>query len=129
MYEYALKPKWVSSFLLLFFVLGMAVLKTCPTPFCRVIKLRVRQVILKVESSNPAHGEVYSIQHYVIKFVSGVKHHNPNPLTRISDTDSAQWKQARNIGIWLQKILLFKLHFCISTNKSVYGWWPVADKR
>ena len=49
-------------------------------------------------SSNPAHGDVYSIQHYVIMFVcdlcrfpppikltttensveSGVKHHNPN---------------------------------------------------
>ena len=25
---------------------------------------------IKVVSSNPAHGEVYSIQHYVIKFVS-----------------------------------------------------------
>jgi hypothetical protein len=24
----------------------------------------------KVMSSNPAHGEVYSIQHYVLKFVS-----------------------------------------------------------
>ena len=24
----------------------------------------------KVVNSNPAHGEVYSIQHYVIKFVS-----------------------------------------------------------
>ena len=26
----------------------------------------------KVESSNPAHGEVYSIQHYMIKFVRSV---------------------------------------------------------
>jgi hypothetical protein len=25
---------------------------------------------IKVVSSNPVHGEVYSIQHYVIKFVS-----------------------------------------------------------
>jgi hypothetical protein len=25
-----------------------------------------------VVSSNPAHGEVYSIQHYVIKFVGGL---------------------------------------------------------
>jgi len=24
-------------------------------------------------SSNPAHGEVYSIQHYVIKFVSDIR--------------------------------------------------------
>jgi hypothetical protein len=27
----------------------------------------------KVVSSNPAHGEVYSIQHYVIKFVSDLQ--------------------------------------------------------
>ena len=27
----------------------------------------------KVVSSNPVHGEVYSIQHYVIKFVSGLR--------------------------------------------------------
>ena len=27
----------------------------------------------KVLSSNPAHGEVYSIQHYVIKFVSDLQ--------------------------------------------------------
>jgi hypothetical protein len=27
-------------------------------------------IAIKVVSSNPVHGEVYSIQHYVIKFVS-----------------------------------------------------------
>jgi hypothetical protein len=27
-------------------------------------------IITKVVSSNPAHGEVYSIQHYLIKFTS-----------------------------------------------------------
>ena len=64
-------------------------------------------ITTKVVSSNPAKGKVYSIQHYVIKFVSdlrqvwlvvfsgysgflhqynwnivesGVKHHNPNPI-------------------------------------------------
>ena len=30
-------------------------------------------VIAKVESSNPAHCEVYSIQHYMIKFVSDLR--------------------------------------------------------
>ena len=65
----------------------------------------------KVVSSNPTYGEVYSIQHYVIKFVSdlrqlggflrvlwfppptrqpryswnivesGIKHHNPSPIS------------------------------------------------
>ena len=27
-------------------------------------------ITIKVVSSNPAHGKVYSLQHYVIKFVS-----------------------------------------------------------
>jgi hypothetical protein len=30
-------------------------------------------VTTKVVSSNPVHGEVYSIQHYVIKFVSDLR--------------------------------------------------------
>ena len=63
-------------------------------------------ITIKVVSSNPTHGEMYSIQHYVIKFVgdllqvcgflwvlqspllynwniveSGIKHYNPNPKT------------------------------------------------
>jgi hypothetical protein len=30
-------------------------------------------ITTNVVSSNPAHGEVYSIQHYVIKFVSDLR--------------------------------------------------------
>ena len=30
-------------------------------------------ITTKVVSSNPVHGEVYSIQHYVIKFVSDMR--------------------------------------------------------
>ena len=30
-------------------------------------------ITTEVVSSNPAHGEVYSIQHYVIKFVSDLR--------------------------------------------------------
>jgi hypothetical protein len=30
-------------------------------------------ITTKVVSSNPVHGEVYSIQHYVIKFVSDLR--------------------------------------------------------
>ena len=39
------------------------------------IQLPVQSVpiTIKVGSSNPAHGEVYSIQQYVIKFVSDVR--------------------------------------------------------
>ena len=30
-------------------------------------------ITIKVVSSNPTHGEMYSIQHYVIKFVSDLR--------------------------------------------------------
>ena len=40
------------------------------------LQLHVQSVPIttKVVSSNPVHGEVYSIQHYVIKFVSDLRH-------------------------------------------------------
>ena len=39
---------------------------------CQMLQLPVESVPIatKVVSFNPVHGEVYSIQHYVIKFVS-----------------------------------------------------------
>jgi hypothetical protein len=39
------------------------------------VQLPVQSVPIttKVVSSNPVHGEVYSIQHYVIKFLSDLK--------------------------------------------------------
>ena len=39
------------------------------------LQLSVQSVLIttKVVSSNPVHGEVYSIQHYVIKFVSDLR--------------------------------------------------------
>ena len=40
---------------------------TLDKPFVPVLRL---WYYTKVVSSNPTHGEVYSIQHYVIKFVS-----------------------------------------------------------
>jgi hypothetical protein len=41
----------------------------------------------KVVSSNPANGEVYSIQHYVIKFVSGPAADRFSPVSSINKTD------------------------------------------
>ena len=40
--------------------------------WCLDLQLHVESVSIttKVVSSNPVHGEVYSIQHFVIKFVS-----------------------------------------------------------
>ncbi len=34
------------------------------------LTMQLVPITTNVVSSNPAHGEVYSIQHYVIKFVS-----------------------------------------------------------
>jgi hypothetical protein len=35
--------------------------------------MQLVSITAKLVSSNPAHGEVYSIQHYVIKFVSDLR--------------------------------------------------------
>ena len=37
------------------------------------ISVELVPIIIKVVSSNPTHGEVYSIQLYVIKFVSDLR--------------------------------------------------------
>jgi hypothetical protein len=44
-------------------------------------------VTTKVVSSNPAHGEVYSIQHYVIKFVSDLCFSMNTPVSSSNKTD------------------------------------------
>jgi hypothetical protein len=42
----------------------------------------------QVVSSNPVHGEVYSIQHYVIKFVSDLRQVGGlSPVTLVSSTN------------------------------------------
>ena len=49
--------------------------KTLYTPcvFCLYKSFILTNVPTKVVSSNPVHGEMYSIQHYVIKFVSDLR--------------------------------------------------------
>ena len=48
-------------------------------------------ITTKVVSSNPVHGEVYSIQHYVIKFVSDLRQVGVffpgNPVSSTNKTD------------------------------------------
>jgi hypothetical protein len=44
-------------------------------------------IITKVESSNLVHGEVYSIQHYVIKSVSDCDRSWFSPGTLVSSTN------------------------------------------
>ena len=38
-----------------------------------LLSVQLVPITTKVVSSNPAHGEVYSIQHYAIKFVSDLR--------------------------------------------------------
>jgi hypothetical protein len=45
-------------------------------------------ITTKVMSSNPVHGEVWSIQHYVIKFASDLRWFSPsNPVSSTNKTD------------------------------------------
>ena len=47
-------------------------------------------ITTKVVSSNPVHGEVYSIQHYVIKFVSDLRQVSGfTPDTPVSSTNKS----------------------------------------
>jgi hypothetical protein len=41
--------------------------------FLTPVPIQSVTIATKVVISNPAHGEVYSIQHYVIKFVSDLR--------------------------------------------------------
>ena len=44
-------------------------------------------ITAKVVSSNPVHGEVYWIQHYVIKFVSDLRQVSGISVSSINKTD------------------------------------------
>ena len=45
-------------------------------------------ITTKAESSNPVHGEVYSMQHYVIKFVSDLRQVGGfSPSTTVSSSN------------------------------------------
>jgi hypothetical protein len=72
-----------------------------------VLQLPVQSVPIttKVVSSNPVHDEVYSIQHYVIKFVSGLGQvngsvHNYVPIVGVY-TCLSHIRMARLVEIFL----------------------------
>ena len=46
-------------------------------PFQTRFSVQLVPITTKVVSSNPVHGEVYSIQHYVIKFFSDLRSFSP----------------------------------------------------
>jgi hypothetical protein len=80
-------------------------------------------ITTKVVSSNPVHGEVYSIQHYVLQFISDFQHVWFSPGTPFSSTN----KTARHdIAEILLKVALkainpqYPCSLCLSTFISTY---------
>jgi hypothetical protein len=70
-------------------------------------------VTTKAVSSNPVHGEVYSIQHYVIKFVSDL--FTPGtPVSSINKTDR------RDITEILLKVTLNAITLTLQIAYNIY---------
>jgi hypothetical protein len=62
-------------------------------------------ITTNIVNSNPARGEVYSIQHYVIKFVSdfslGTPVKFPPPLWHVPDKQAALWHvPGKQAALW-----------------------------
>ena len=69
----------------------------------------------KVVSSNPVHGEVYSIQHYVIKFVSDLQQGVISPGTPVSSTNETDRHDIADI---LLKVALNTINYNQSGNQK-----------
>ena len=63
-------------------------------------------ITTKIVSSNPTHGEMYSIQHYVIKFVSGF-----SPGIQVSSTNNTDCHNKDNIAEIFSFIGQLSCHF------------------
>ena len=80
----------------------------------RQLPMQSMPITTKVLSSNPVHGEVYSIQHYVIKFVSDLQQisgfSTGNLVLSINKTD------CHNITEILLKVALNTITLTIALN-------------
>jgi hypothetical protein len=65
----------------------------------------------KVVSSNPAHGEVYSIQHYVRKCVSDLR--QVGSVFHLLTFTDMSWSGSRDISGWLIGWLMFNVQRAI----------------
>ena len=76
-------------------------------------------MLVKVVSSNPAHGELYSIQHYVIKFISDLRQVSDFfPFTLVSSTNKTDRHDITEI---LFKVVLNTINLtllCINGEQS-----------
>jgi hypothetical protein len=76
-------------------------------------------ITTKVVSSNPVHGDVYSVQHYVMKFVSDLR--QVDDFLQVLRFSSTNKTDRHDITEILLKVVLNLLNLCIVTM-YFYGW-------
>ena len=65
-------------------------------------------ITTKVTSSNPVHGEVYLIQHYVIKFVSDMRQVGEFfPGTTVSGIEIGKFKLVAQTRFLIKNVYMF----------------------
>ena len=81
-------------------------------------------ITTKVVSSNPVHGEVYSIQHYLIRLFSNSRHAGLwfSPVTPVSSTNKTDHSDIAEIllKVALITLNLTQTHMCTMYNTSNY---------
>ena len=77
-------------------------------------------ITTNVVSSNHANGKVYSIQHYVIKFVSDLREVVFSPGTPVSSTNKTDCHNITEIllKVALNTIKPHKSQYCLLQNKT-----------
>ena len=73
-------------------------------------------ITTKVVTSNPAHGRLYSIQLYMIKFVSNLQKVSGTPVSSTNKTDS-QYIAEILLKVVLNTIKLTEIHYTVSYNR------------
>ena len=74
-----------------------------------------------VLSSNPAHGEVYSIQHYVIKFVSDLRQGARFLLVlRFPPPPIKLRSNLKALSYCLTLFIVYKSHFFVASSSSIF---------
>ena len=95
------------------------------------LQLHVQSVPIttKVVSSNPIHGEVYSLQHYVIKLVSDLR--QVCGFLRVHTVSSTNKTDRHNITEILLKVALntkdYQFGICCFSNKHTALRWKSKD--
>jgi len=88
----------------------------------------IESLLANVVSSNPAHGEVYSIQHYVIKFVkdfaTGLWFSPGTPLSSTNKTDRHDIIYIILLKVALNTIILPPLSVVNQSNIRISTYFP-----